>query len=161
MNYIGFPGLHLEFNINPVAFSIFGKSIYWYGIIITCGFLICLYLASRDDNLHDIKYDDLIDFIILCVPISIIGARIYYVLGRYDYYIANPSEIIKIWNGGIAIYGAIISGVITGYMYCRYKKIRFLSLMDYCVPYLVLGQGIGRWGNFVNAEAYGYTTNLP
>ena len=155
---ISFPNLNLTFNINPVAISIFGINIYWYGIIIVSGVLLGLYLAKKDDGLHGIKYSDVIDFVTIAIFVGILFARGYYVLFKLDYYISHPSEIIKIWNGGLAIYGGIIGGVLTCIFFCRKRKIKFLNMADYLVPFLVLGQSIGRWGNFVNQEAYGSLT---
>ena len=159
MKPIIFPNLGLEFNINPVAFSLFGKDIYWYGIIIVTGILIALFFMKRDDQKHGLKWDTVLDFLIIAIPIGIICARIYYVVFEWDYYKNNLGEIYKIWNGGIAIYGGIIGAIITAIFFCRYKKISFLSLCDYCAPYLPLVQAIGRWGNFVNREAFGGITN--
>ena len=151
---ISFPNLNLTFNINPIAISIFGINSYWYGIIIVTGVLLGLYLAKKDDGLHGIKYSDVIDFVTIAVFVGILFARGYYVLFKLDYYISHPSEIIKIWNGGLAIYGGIIGGVLTCIFFCRKRKIKFLNMADYLVPFLVLG----RWGNFVNQEAYGSLT---
>ena len=152
MHPISFPNLNLTFNINPIAISIFGINIYWYGIIIVIGVLLGLYLAKKDDGLHGIKYSDVIDFVTIAVFVGILFARGYYVLFKLDYYISHPSEIIKIWNGGLAIYGGIIGGVLTCIFFCRKRKIKFLNMADYIVPFLVLGQSIGRWGNFVSVH---------
>ena len=109
-------------------------------------------------GLHGIKFDDAFDFILIALFVGIICARLYYVLFNLEYYIKNVNEIFSIWNGGLAIYGGIIGGVISAAIFCKIKKINFLDLCDYLVPFLALGQGIGRWGNFVNQEAYGYAT---
>ena len=155
---ISFPNLDLTFNINPIAISIFGINIYWYGIIIVSGILLGLYLAKKDDGLHGIKYSDVIDFVTIAVFVGILFARGYYVLFKLDYYISHPDEVIKIWNGGLAIYGGIIGGVLTCIFFCRKRKIKFLNMADYIVPFLALGQSIGRWGNFATPEAYGSLT---
>lgn len=155
---ISFPNLNLTFNINPIAISIFGINIYWYGIIIAIGILVGLCLAKKDNGLHGVKYSDVIDFLTIAMFVGIVFARGYYVLFKLDYYISHPSEIIKIWNGGLAIYGGIIGGVLTCIFFCRKRKIKFLNMADYLVPFLALGQSIGRWGNFVNQEAYGSLT---
>lgn len=159
MKPITFPNLGLEFSINPVAFSIFGKDIYWYGIIITFGIALALFLAWRNRHKQKIEWDTLIDFILIAIPVGIVCARLYYVLFKWDYYSQNLGEIIQIWNGGLAIYGAVIGGILTALVFCKMKKINFLELCDYCAPCLALCQSIGRWGNFVNQEAYGQITN--
>lgn len=155
---ISFPNLNISLFVNPIAISIFGINIHWYGILIVSAILIGLALAKRDDGLHKIKFDDIFDFALIGIFIGIICARIYFVIFNLDYYMNHPNEIFSIWNGGLAIYGAIIGGAITAFIFCKRKKINFLSLCDYLVPLLALGQGIGRWGNFVNQEAYGYIT---
>lgn len=159
MEPIIFPGLGLEFKINNIAFNILGKDIYWYGIIITFGLLFATFLAQRDKNKYNISWDDLTTFIIYAIIFGFIGARIYYVAFKWSYYSHHLNEIIKIWNGGIAIYGGIIGALITAIVFCKVKKISFLSLSDFFAPYLALGQSIGRWGNFVNREAYGSATD--
>lgn len=158
MHPISFPNLNLTFNINPVAISIFGINIYWYGIIIVTAILIGLFLAKKDNGLHGIKYDDVFDFILIALLLGIISARIYYVIFKLDYYKIHPKEILMIWNGGLAIYGGIIGGVIAAIFFCKRRKISFLNLADYIVPYLAFGQALGRWGNFINQEAYGEIT---
>jgi len=158
MQPITFPNLGLSFDINPVAFSIFGKDIYWYGIIITFGIALSLFLIWRNRKNQKIKWDDFIDFILLAIPIGIICARLYYVIFKWEYYGQNLIDIFKIWNGGLAIYGGIIGGIVTALIFCKKKKISFLELCDLCAPYLALCQSIGRWGNFVNREAYGNIT---
>lgn len=159
MKPILFPNLGLSVDINNVAFNIFGKDIYWYGIIITCGMLLAILLAKHDKKKYQISWDDITSFFVWAIIVGIISARIYYVIFKWDYYSQNLAEIIKIWHGGIAIYGGIIGAIITAIIFCRYKKISFLNLCDFCAPYLALAQSIGRWGNFVNREAFGEATN--
>jgi phosphatidylglycerol:prolipoprotein diacylglycerol transferase len=162
MNKIGFLGLGIDmFKINPVAFTLFGKEIYWYGIIIAFGFLlaiiVCLNICKKDGLTKDNVYD-----IVLWATIpAIICARIYYVIFNFEDYIHNPIDIIKIWEGGIAIYGAIIGAAIMVYIYCKKSGIKTLKAFDLGVIGVTIGQIIGRWGNFVNAEAHGSVTNLP
>lgn len=158
---ISFPGLGIgEFTINSVAFSVFGHDITWYGIIVTsgivAGFLYALYRAKFEK----IKTDDVLDFAIYGVIFSIIGARLYYVLTTLENY-HSFYDVIAIWNGGLAIYGGIIAGCITGFVICRIKKIRTAKLFDIAGPAFMLGQFIGRWGNFMNAEAFGSECSLP
>lgn len=159
MHPIIFPNLNLSFDINPVAFSILGKDIYFYGIIIVAGIIIALFLMRRDNGKYGLKWDDVFDFLMWTLVFGIISARIYYVIFQWEYYKSNLNEIYKIRHGGIAIYGGIIGALLTAFFYCRKKKISFLSLCDYCAPYLPLVQAIGRWGNFVNREAYGAVTD--
>lgn len=158
---ISFPALGLDFQINRVAATVFGKDIYWYGIIICIGFVLAaLYVNARVKE-FGCTSDNLMDCLIICVPVGIICARIYYVVFEWDYYSQHPNEIIAVWNGGIAIYGAVIGVVIALYIYSRVKKVSFASLCDLAAFGLLIGQCIGRWGNFVNGEAHGGPTDLP
>lgn len=161
MNYISFPGLGLEFNINPVAVNLFGISIYWYGIIIALGFFTAFNIVLKLCKSAHIKEDTILDMIILCTPMAIIGARLYYVLFNFSAYKNDWAEIFKIWHGGLAIYGAILATILTAYIYARVKHIDILPVADITAIGFVIAQSIGRWGNFVNAEAYGSPTNLP
>lgn len=158
---ISFPALGLDFQINRVAANVFGKDIYWYGIIICIGFVLAaLYVNARVKE-FGCTSDNLMDCLIICVPVGIICARIYYVAFEWGYYSQHPNEIIAVWNGGIAIYGAVIGVVIALYVYSRVKKLSFASLCDLAAFGLLIGQCIGRWGNFVNGEAHGGPTDLP
>ena len=158
---IGFPNFGLEFTLNRVACTVFGKDIYWYGIIICVGFILAaLYVNARTKD-FGITSDNLTDCLIICVPLGIICARIYYVVFEWSYYAQHPDEIIAIWKGGIAIYGGIIGTLIGLYVYSRVKKLSFASLCDLAAFGLLIGQCIGRWGNFVNGEAHGGPTTLP
>ncbi len=162
MNTISFPGLGISFDVKRIAFSVFGLDVYWYGIIIAVGFLLAVIYCNYRSKDFGIKKDDLLDMLIFAVPLAIIGARAYYVIFMYDeYYYGNPQLMFQIWDGGVAIYGAIIAGVITVLVYCLIKRIRVGTMLDLCVLGLLIGQAVGRWGNFVNQEAYGTTTNLP
>lgn len=147
--------------MNPVAFTIFGIDVMWYGVIISTGVLIGVVLALREAKRTGFKEDNLLDFLLYAIPIGILGARAYYVIFSWDYYSQNLSQIINIRNGGLAIHGAVIAGVITGIIFCKIRKINFLELIDLVIPSLILGQAIGRWGNYVNQEAYGGPTDLP
>lgn len=159
MRKIIFKGLNLEFNINNVAFEICNIKIYWYGIIIVFAIITALIFMKKDDGKYGIKFNDIINIFIYVLPISIISARIYYIVFKLDYYLRNPVKIFEIRDGGLAIYGGIIGGIITIYVYSKIKKMDFIKILDYIVPYLAIGQAIGRWGNFINIEAYGYETN--
>lgn len=159
MYNIGFPNLGLYFNINPVAFSIGNINIYWYGVIIAFAIIFCLVVAKMMDGRYGIEYEDVEEFVLWAIPVGVIFARLYYVAFSWKSYEPDLLSVFKIWEGGLAIYGGIIGAFITGLVYCKVKKISFLDLTDYVVPLLALGQAIGRWGNFVNREAYGAQTD--
>lgn len=160
MTPIIFPGLGFEVTINPVAFQLFGKNIYWYGIIIACGFLLGLMFSCRQTSRLGLLQDDLLDLMFLGVPMAIVGARVYYVLFYQELYrdgagVFQWDKAIAIWDGGVAIYGGVIGAVLAGVIFCRWRKLPFWPVAD-CASYgLLIGQSIGRWGNFVNQEAYG------
>ncbi|HAS90891.1 MAG TPA: prolipoprotein diacylglyceryl transferase [Clostridiales bacterium] len=147
--------------MNPVAFNIFGIDIMWYGVLISAGVLIGVLIALKEAKRTGFKEDDLIDFLLYAIPAGIIGARAYYVIFSWDYYSQNPSQIINIRSGGLAIHGAIIAGVVTGILFCKIRKIDVLEILDLVMPSVALGQSIGRWGNFINQEAHGGPTDLP
>lgn len=141
--------------INPEIIEIGSLSIRWYGVILALGALAGLLLAIQEGKRFGIKSDFFMDLLLIGAPTAIICARIYYVAFQWDHYKDNLGEIIKIWNGGIAIYGAIIGALICGYFFSRAKGYNFWRIADICAPSLLIGQMIGRWGNFVNQEAYG------
>jgi phosphatidylglycerol---prolipoprotein diacylglyceryl transferase len=147
--------------MNPVAFSIFGIDIMWYGILISLGVLVGVLVAIRECRRVGFKEEDLLDFLLFAIPAGIIGARTYYVIFSWDYYSKNLDQIINIRNGGLAIHGGLIAGVIVGVIFCKVRKINIWQILDIVAPSVVLGQAIGRWGNFINQEAYGGPTNLP
>ncbi len=160
MNPITFPGLGLTVQIERVAFSILGKDIYWYGVIIALGFLLGVTFAGRQYERLGHKQDDLLDVLLFGAPIGIISARIYYVVFYMDLYknadgSFNWRDAVAIWDGGIAIYGGIIGSVLTCLIICRLKKISFGAMMDAYSYGFLIGQSMGRWGNFINQEAYG------
>ena len=167
MKPILFPNLGLEFNINPVAFTAFDKDIYWYGIIIMSGIILALFLMwRRTKNMSDvdkatskITWNNITDMVLFMLPVGVICARLYFCIFKWDYYGSHLEDIFKIWNGGLAIYGGIIGGFVTGVIYCKVKKIQVFEMADFCIPYLALCQSIGRWGNFVNQEAFGAETD--
>ena len=161
MNTVIFPLINLNLSIENIAFSILGIDIYWYGIIIVTGIIIGLLYLKSQDGKFNIKFSDVVDLLIFLIPISIASARLYYVVFDISYFAKYPMEIFNIRSGGLAIYGGIIGGIITGIVFCKKRKIKVLDLFDYLVPALLLGQAIGRWGNFVNVEAYGTETTLP
>lgn len=141
--------------INPIVFSIGSLPVHWYGLILGTGALVGLFLAIREGKRFNIPQEFFMDLLLLGVPSAIIGARIYFVAFMWDDYKDNLIDVFKIWNGGIAIYGALIGAIICGIIYFRYKGYPFWRIVDICAPSLLAGQMIGRWGNFVNQEAYG------
>lgn len=131
-------------------------TIYWYGVIIAFGAFLGLYLATKEADRLGLKKDLLVDFIVFAIPVAIICARIYYVIFEWERYANGPWwKAFAIWEGGIAIHGAVIGGVLTGVIFARMKNISFWQLADIIAPSLILGQAIGRWGNFMNQEAHG------
>ncbi len=158
---IEFPQLGLSFTLNRVAFNLFGKDIYWYGIIIAIGFIVASLYMSKKTTQFGYKQDTLYDLLLLCLPIAIICARLYYVIFEWKQYKDNPISVLYIWNGGIAIYGGIIGAFITIYIYGKKHKLNIAELLDIASCGIIIGQIFGRWGNFVNAEAFGSETSLP
>ena len=159
--YIGFPGFNISFNVNPVAFSLFGKDVYWYGVIIGCAIILAVLLCTYIAKKQGISSDTIYDVVLWGTPAAIIFARIYYCVFSWEKYADNPIEVFYIWEGGIAIYGAVIGAVVAAYIYCRAKKLEWRKVFDVCIPGVMLGQAIGRWGNFINREAFGKETMLP
>ncbi len=147
--------------IPRLAFEIFGIPIYWYAVLIVSSMIMAIIWCKMHNGRFGIKFDDLIDLAIIMLPIAIIGARLYYVLFKLDYYISEPLEILQIKNGGLAIYGGIIGGLLVIAIYSKVKKIKTLDITDFIAPVIALCQSIGRWGNYINIEAYGYETNFP
>lgn len=146
---------------NPIAFTAFGLEVRWYGIFIAAALVLGLLLSIKRAPKYHLHSDDILDFFLYLTPAIIIGARLYYVLFSLDYYRNHPKEILAIWNGGLAIHGGIIAGIILAIIFCRIRKINFCALADAIIPGLPLGQAIGRWGNYFNQEAYGGETSLP
>ncbi len=168
INYLSFPGLGIQpFSINPVAFELFGHPIMWYGVIICTGMILAFWYALSRAKYEKIKTDDVIDLGLFLVLFGILGARIYYILFTLDSYIVKGDfgktllNMVSVWNGGLAIYGAVIAGFITIVVVSRIKKIRTSTMLDVVAPAVLIGQIVGRWGNFTNAEAYGGETDLP
>lgn len=159
---IGFPALGLEFTLDRVAFNAFGlKDIYWYGIIIAVGLLLAVLYAGVRIESFGFTRDMLYDALLWALPSAIVCARLYYVIFEWGYYSAHPADIIAVWKGGLAIYGGVIGGILCCFVFCRVKKIHPLDMMDVACIGLMMGQSIGRWGNFVNCEAFGSLTGLP
>lgn len=147
--------------MNPVAFEIFGIAIRWYGILLSTGIMAGILLAYYEAKRLGYDPEYIIDLALWCVPAAVIGARLYYVIFEWDYYKGNIMKIINIREGGLAIHGALIAAVFTGYIFTKVKKLSFWETADITAPSIIIGQAIGRWGNFMNAEAHGGPTNLP
>ncbi len=158
---VSFKGFGIDFEMSNKAFEVAGFPIYWYGIIIAFAFLIAVLLGLRSCKKFDLEQENILDLVLLAAPAAIIGARLYYVIFSWDQYKDDLTKIFKMRDGGLAIYGGVIAALIVAWIYSRRKKISPLHLIDFGVPYLVLGQAIGRWGNFANQEAFGTMTNLP
>ena len=155
---ISFPGLGIDnFYVDSEAFSIFGIPIAWYAVIITCGMLCAIIYATLQAKKIGVTLDDITDFALWTIPIGIIGARLYYVLTSLEKF-ETLADVLNIRNGGLAIYGGIIAGAATVFVVSKIKKIDFLALADCVAPGVLLAQGIGRWGNFMNGEAFGAET---
>ena len=147
--------------MDPVAFSIFGLEVRWYGLLIATAVMIGALIAMKEAGRKGIKEETLIDFLLFAVPVAIIFARLYYVIFSWGYYSENPGQILNIRGGGLAIHGAVIGGALVAIVFTRIKKLNFWTLADVSAPSLILGQAIGRWGNFANQEAHGGPTDLP
>ena len=147
--------------MDRVAFSIFGIDVMWYGILMALGMIIGTLLAIKEGKRVGIKEDDILDLAIVAIPSGLIGARLYYVIFNWDYYSQNISQVLNFRGGGMAIHGALIGGILAGYLFSRYKKMSFFKLADTVIIGVPLAQAIGRWGNFINQEAHGGPTNLP
>ncbi len=145
----------------PSYFTVFGRNIYFYGVFIGCGFLLGIIYCSKKSASFGIKEDDFFDLMIWLIPLSIVGARLYFVLFRLDDYIGTPFiNWIAVWEGGLAIYGGVIAGMLTIIVFCRRKKISIPAMLDLIVFGLLIGQILGRWGNFMNREAFGAETDV-
>ncbi|WP_338778446.1 prolipoprotein diacylglyceryl transferase [Metabacillus sp. FJAT-52054] len=141
--------------LNPIAVEFLGLQVHWYGIIIGLGALLGLWIAVRESVRRGLHKDTFVDLVLFAIPIAIICARLYYVAFQWDYYSQNPAMIPQIWQGGLAIHGGLIGAVATGVVFARIKKLSFWKIADIAAPSIILGQAIGRWGNFMNQEAFG------
>lgn len=146
---------------DPVAFTIFNLDIMWYAICVVSGMIIAAVIVCLRAPKHDLTTDQLFNFLIICVPCGIIGARAYYVLFNWEMYAGDFFRIINTRAGGLAIHGGLIAGIGTAMILCAVWKVRPLNLLDLCVPAIALAQAIGRWGNYFNSEAHGGPTDLP
>lgn len=161
MNTVSFPRLGIEFTVDPIVLHYGSGGIHWYGVIIAAGVVLALLLCTSLYRRRGGDGEDLLDFIIWALPAGIVGARAYYVFFSWNSYKDDIVEIFRIWNGGLAVYGGIIAGLVTAVIFCRAKGISFFDFADIAVPGLALAQSLGRWGNFVNGEAHGGPTGLP
>jgi phosphatidylglycerol:prolipoprotein diacylglycerol transferase len=141
--------------INPVIIQLGPFSIRWYALLIMSGVILAVYLAMREAKKKRIIPDDILDFILIAFPIAIVGARLYYVVFDWSNYSQNLSEIFAIWHGGLAVYGGLISGALVLLVFSYYRAINPIDFLDIAAPGVMIAQAIGRWGNFVNQEAYG------
>jgi phosphatidylglycerol:prolipoprotein diacylglycerol transferase len=147
--------------MDRVAFSIFGIDVMWYGILMATGMILGTLIALKEAKRVGLKEDDVLDLAIIAIPIGLLGARLYYVIFNWEYYSQNTSQILNFRGGGMAIHGALIGGILTGYIFTRIKKIDFLKMADTVIIGMPLAQAIGRWGNYINGEAHGGPTDLP
>ena len=166
MSIITFPSLGLEFHLNRVAFHLFGHPVYWYGIIIAAGFLLAVGFCMRRAPRFGMTGDDLIDMLLFAVPLAIVGARLYYIIFYLDFFTkpdGTPdwAAMVRITDGGLAIYGGVIAAVLTVIVFCKVRKAKIGAYLDIGAFGLLIGQAVGRWGNFMNAEAFGSETTLP
>ncbi|MFZ7102266.1 MAG: prolipoprotein diacylglyceryl transferase [Peptococcaceae bacterium] len=145
--------------IDPIAFEIGPFQIRWYGILMSTAILIGTFLALREIRRKGIDEDKFMNVLIAAIPAGFIGARLYYVIFKWDYYSKYPAEIPAVWHGGLAIHGAVIGAFLVGYLMIRHYNMNFWQLADIAAPGLIIGQAIGRWGNFINQEAYGYAVD--
>lgn len=158
---IAFPNLNIYLENVPKSFRVFGFEVALYGVIIGIGIMAGVFLAAYIAKKEKVNPDIVWDFVIYAIIFSLIGGRLYYVIFSWDMYKNDLVQIFNVRNGGMAIYGAVIAAFITLFVYCRRKKLNFFQIADICVPGLVLGQVIGRWGNFTNREVFGeYTDSL-
>ena len=144
--------------MNRVAFNIFGFNVYYYSLCILLGVIVAYILITREGKKQGLPKEFISDLIFYTLIIGILGARVYYCVFNLDYYLANPSEILKIYNGGLAIHGGVIAGFIFVYFYTKKKNVSFIKILDIVAPAVIIAQSFGRWGNFFNQEAHGGIT---
>ena len=159
---VSFPGLGLQFEVNPVALQLGGLTIRWYGVLIALGLVLALiYAMNVCKRRYGVSQDKLLDCVLVGIITAIIGARLYYVAFKWDVYSQDPMSIFYINSGGLAIYGGLIGALIGGLIVAKIVKVNIPALLDIACLGFLIGQGIGRWGNFMNQEAFGTPTGLP
>lgn len=141
--------------MDPIAVQLGPLKIYWYGILITSAIIIGIILAMRETVRQGLDPEHIINIALVAVPAAFVGARLYYVIFQWEHYAGNWREIIAVWHGGLAIHGGLLGGLLAGLLYVRKAKLSFWQLADIIAPSIILGQAIGRWGNFFNQEAHG------
>lgn len=160
MNLVKFPGLNINLKVPQIAFSVFGIEVYMYAICIVTGIIVAAILCNISKEKFENKFENILDIGIFSLFFGIIGARIYFIIFNLEYYLNNIKEVFNFRDGGLAIYGGLITGILTTIIICKIKKIDILNVLDYVIPFVALAQAIGRWGNFFNVEAYGYETDI-
>ena len=161
MDILSFPGLDLEFHLKKTAFTVFGIEIQWYAIMISLGVALAFIYITKNSRKFGLHPDTVLDCILVGIIGGIVGARLYYVIFQWNQYKNNLLDIFNTRKGGLAIYGGVIGGLLAGYLMSKRKKIKFLPLFDLAGLGLLIGQSIGRWGNFFNIETFGSNTTLP
>lgn len=156
---ITFPNLGIRVNPSPVAFTVFGKEIYWYGVIIACGFVLAALYMMKRAKTFGLTDDDVLDMLLWAVPIGVVCARAYYCIFYWELFRDNPISVLYIWQGGLAIYGGVIGGGLTLLVVAKVKKMPAAVLLDVAALGVIIGQFCGRWGNFMNREAFGAVTD--
>ena len=159
--HVQFPNLGWEFDINRVAIALGSFKVYWYGLIIATGLMLAILYAYKTAPRFQLNFSKLMNCVFVGLVTGIIGARLYFCIFKWDYYFTHPIEIFYIHEGGLAIYGGIIGALAGGLIVAKVQKMRFLPILDVVMIGFLIGQGLGRWGNFFNQEAYGTVTNLP
>ena len=159
--HVQFPNLGWEFDISRVAISLGSFKVYWYGLIIATGLMLAILYAYKTAPRFQLNFNKLMNCVFVGLVTGIIGARLYFCIFKWDYYFTHPIEIFYIHEGGLEIYGGIIGAIAGGLVVAKIQKMRFLPILDVVMIGFLIGQGLGRWGNFFNQEAYGTVTNLP
>lgn len=147
--------------MDRIAFTVFGVDIAWYGLLIAIGMMLGVLLAVKRAKDIGVSEEVVYDIALWSIPAGVLGARLYYVIFNLDYYSSDWSRVMQFRQGGLAIHGGILAGFIVGYLICKKNNVNFLSMADVAAPSMILGQAIGRWGNYFNQEAYGRPTELP
>lgn len=159
MNLVRFPEFNLEFKFSQIAFYMFGIPIYKYAVCIVLGIIVAIILARFSKEKFENKFEDVLEIILYAIIFGLIGARIYFVIFNLKYYLSDPLKIFNFRDGGMAIYGGLIFGLIAILISCRFKKINKLDFLDFIAPFVAIAQSVGRLGNFFNVEAYGTLTS--